>query len=418
MTGTISFVPRRFTVSRFRVLPLAALVLVLVGCLRPAPPAPKPDPADEPNGLNPPGDADRPLANLASLLQEFGGTDESERAVALGLAWLAKQQKPDGGWAYDQGSKEERVAATGMALLPFIPVGETHKPRPGSEGRCKYTAVVANGLAFLRKLCPPDGPNAGRMSTNMYAQGIGTLALCDAYRATRDRELRPYVQAALNYIQRAQSPNGSWGYAASCNGDTSITGWQIQALWSAKLARDLVVDERVIRNAIAFLNLASAGEHKSMYGYGDSVGAAPGTSLTAVGLWSRACIDGWGPNHPGMVEGASGLLANPPAGTGAVRNLYYLYYATQVVRFFGGDAWRTWNEGRQQADGTRTDGMRDWLVRAQVREAGANEGSWNPEAGWFGSSCGRLGTTAICVLTLEVYYRPVPRVKRASDFIE
>jgi hypothetical protein len=359
--------------------------------------------------------AGRSGATKSKLLREGGGNEPSERAVALGLKWLALQQKQDGGWEYDQGVKEERIAATGMALLPFLAAGETHKPPKDKEDR-KYMKTVASGLGFLMKMCPPSGPNAGRMSTNMYAQGIGTIALCEAYGMTKDPVLRPYAQAAINFIQRAQGSNGSWGYAAGGNGDTSIVGWQVQALQAAKLSKDLVVDDRVIKKAIAFLNHAAGGSRKSMYGYGDSAGAAPGTALTSVGLLCRYYLDGWGPNHPGMTDGVAGLVKNPPAGSGPMRNMYYYYYATQVVHFTGGEEWKNWNEGQKDpTTGQRKGGMRDWLVGAQIKkDDGAKLGSWDPEAGWFGSSCGRLGTTAMCILTLEVYYRHLPLYKRVE----
>jgi hypothetical protein len=119
-------------------------------------------------------------------------------------------------------------------------------------------------------------------------------------------------------------------------------------------------------------------------------------------------MDGWGPSNPGLAEGVKFILQGPP-GAGAF-NMYYYYYATQVVHFFEGKDWKTWNEG---TDGKP--GMRDWLVKTQIKKDGADLGSWDPEAGWFGSSCGRLGTTAICVLTLEVYYRHLPLYKRGAD---
>jgi hypothetical protein len=277
--------------------------------------------------------------------------------------------------------------------------------------------TVAGGLGFLMKLCAPSGPNAGRMSANMYANAIAAIALCEAYGMTKDPILKQYAQAAVNFIQKAQGPNGSWGYAAGANGDTSIVGWQIQALQAARLSKELVVDDRVIKKAVAFLNLAASGSRKSMYGYADSSGAAPGTALTAVGLLCRYYIDGWGPNNPGMNEGVIGLMKKPPVGTGGIKDMYYYYYATQVVHFCEGEEWKTWNDGPKQADGQRKNGMRDWLITNQIKKAddSAKLGSWDPEAGWFGSGCGRLGTTAMCILTLEVYYRHLPLYKRGTD---
>jgi hypothetical protein len=361
--------------------------------------------------------AGRSAATKTRLVREGGGNADSERAVAMGLAWLAKQQMKDGGWEYDQGRKEERIAATGMALLPFLAAGETHKPTKDKNEERKYMKTVGNGLAFLMRMCPLSGPTAGRMSGNMYSQGIGTMALVEAFGMTKDPVLKPYAQAAINYIQRAQGVNGSWGYGFGDNGDTSIVGWQVQALQAAKLSQDLLVDDRVIKKAVAFLNLAAAGSRKSMYGYADSSGATPGSALTAVGLLCRYYLDGWGPSHPGMIEGVGGLMKNPPLEGGGLKQMYYYYYATQVAHFYEGEDWKTWNEGPKQADGSRKGGMRDWLVGTQVRKGGEDpkHGSWDPEAGWFGTGCGRLGTTAMCLLTLEVYYRHLPLYKRGGN---
>jgi hypothetical protein len=346
-------------------------------------------------------------ATKSRLLREGGGNAASEQAVALGLAWLARQQKQDGGWEYDGSSKDERVAATGMALLPFLAAGETH-----TKGK-KYQKTVASGLAFLLRNCPLSGANAGRMSNNMYAQAIGTMALCEAYGMSKDKGLLLNgAQAAINFIQRAQGPNGSWGYAPLNNGDTSIVGWQIQALTAAKLSKDIVVDDKVLKRAVGFLEIASKGSRKAEYGYTDNTTARPGTSLTAVGLLCRYYLDGWGPDNAGMAEGVVGLMRRAPTQKPALPDMYFYYYATQVVHFFEGEEWKTWNEGPKQADGTRKGGMRDWLVTTQDKKNGPNLGSWDPEAGFIGGSCGRLGTTAMCVLTLEVYYRHLPLYKR------
>ena len=171
----------------------------------------------------------------ARLLKEFGGSPEGEEAVMLGLAWLTQTQKQDGSWAFDSGGHPgDYAAATGMALLTFTGAGQSHK-----DGRYKQT--VQAGVDWLvSNIDMTQGANYGRFKsvTNMYSQGIATLALVEVYGMTHDPALKKYAQAAIDYIQKGQGPRGSWGYAAGTDNDTSILGWQIQALHAAKLTQD------------------------------------------------------------------------------------------------------------------------------------------------------------------------------------
>ena len=191
----------------------------------------------------------------------------------------------------------------------------------------------------------------------------------------------------------------------------------IQALHAATLAQDLKVDQKVIHKTVAFLNGNSVGALKSVYGYRDldtlKEFIGPATSLTAIGLLMRYYIDGWRTEHPGFADGVKGLMTRSPNPQNqADFDMYYYYYATQVVRFYGQEEWTTWNEGPKGADGMRKGGMQDWLISLQDR-APTNRGSWPPDVGVMGPCCGRLGTTALCLLTLEVYYRYSP--ENAND---
>ncbi|MCE9561197.1 MAG: terpene cyclase/mutase family protein [Planctomycetes bacterium] len=376
--------------------------------------------------------ANRTAARKTESLRRYGN-DESERAVALGLMWLARQQHEDGGWAFDVGDKNERIAATGMALLPFLGVGKTHVgsvvyrsvPKHDVELRACCTLMpqsaeelvehwakgvhqrtIQSGLDYLLDRCPLSGSDAGRMSGNPYAHAIATLALCEAYALTKDKTLLPYAQAAIDHIVKTQAPNGSWGYAPSINGDITIVGWHVQAIQAARLSKDIVVPESTLKKTVEFLNHVSAGSRKAMYGYSDNSDAAPGTTQTAVGLLCRYYVDGWGPDTAGMAEGVTGLMKRLPVKSSASPDVYFLYHASQVVRFYEGDEWKTWNEGYKRPDGIRKDGMRDWLVSLQLKKDGsAKYGSFDPDAFWIGRNCGRLGTTTMSLLTLETAYR-------------
>lgn len=394
--------------------PVAALLLA--GLLMPlpgrAPAGPQPVPGKDNDAKNPSGAfAGRTGATRAKLVRQNGGNETSEAAVALGLEWLAKQQRQDGGWAFDGMSKDETAAATGMALLAFLGAGETHKTSR------KYGKAVRSGLSFLIKNCPANGPNAGKFagSDTLYGQGIATLALVEAYGLTVDRPLLlAPAQAAVNFIQKAQAADGSWGYQAGTNGDTSILGWQIQALTAARATSDIKVEDKVLKKAVGFLDKVAAGEKKAKYGYTTSDGANPGTALTAVGLWCRQRLDGWDAKNPGLAEGVDGLLRRATTPKGRQPDAYFVHYATQVVRDFGGDSWATWNEGTRLGD-KREGGLRDSLVQLQIMKEGANRGSWEPDAGFIGRSCGRLGTTALNLVALQVYYRSLPPAEPAKD---
>ena len=80
------------------------------------------------------------------------------------------------------------------------------------DGRYKQT--VQAGVDWLvSNIDMTQGNNYGgfKSVTNMYSQGIATLALVEAYGMTRDPALKPAAQAAIDYIQKAQGRNGSWG---------------------------------------------------------------------------------------------------------------------------------------------------------------------------------------------------------------
>jgi hypothetical protein len=396
--------------SRFVLFLLAALLLVssssktYVPALDP-PVSEKDDKKDKGDGFD-----GRTGAAKKRLLREFGGSEASEEAVMLGLAWLTQMQNKDGSWSYDRGVIQDKAAATGMAMLAFLGAGQSH-----AEGRYKQT--VQAGLDWLLKNIDMDNGNTnGQFKTisNMYSQGIASLALIEAYGLTKDKQVRaklkPCAQAAVNYIQRAQGNNGSWGYTYGTTNDTSIVGWQIQALHSARLTQDLEVDDKVIKKAIAFLDFVSIGQNKAAYGYTNNSNAGPGTSLTAIGLLCRYYISDWRPTNAGFAEGSKGLMGRAPTATPSKPplDLYFYYYATQVVRFYGGDEWKTWNEGKKQADGTYKGGMQDWLIELQSKRQ-EDRGSWDSDSQWINPNCGRLGTTCLALLTLEVYYRYDPQ---------
>lgn len=131
-----------------------------------------------------------------SLLKSGGGTKETEDAVALGLAWLKRQQRPDGSWSmvgpYAGGSRaENETAATSMAMLAFMGAGSTHKSG-------EYQPALNKAVKWLVRQQDSSGFMAQRARGNerMYAQAQAIIALCELYGMTRDYWIRPYAQKA------------------------------------------------------------------------------------------------------------------------------------------------------------------------------------------------------------------------------
>lgn len=358
----------------------------------------------------------RSTAMRAQLAAASGGNEASEKAVARALEWFARHQLSDGGWNYDhrRGAcngrcsepgrlSECRTGATAMALLPFLGAGQTHK-----EG--KYKEVVNRGLYFLASqmkqtnrgglLCGDLAQGGG----SMYSHGLAAIVLCEAYAMTQDNGLRGPAQLSLNHIMYAQDPvGGGWRYSPRQPGDTSVVGWQLMALKSGHMAY-LQVDPRTIRGATNFLDSVQA-ENGAKYGYADPGG---GQATTAVGLLCRMYL-GWKKDHPALKRGVDQLSAWGPLGAkqgSKSTNMYYNYYATQVMRHYEGELWDKWNKE-----------MRDWLVDSQeANDKQHNFGSWHFTGDHHAEAGGRIYTTSLATMILEVYYRHMPLyAKQAAE---
>ena len=353
-----------------------------------------------------------------------GGTPATERAVELGLEYFARYQSAAGHWSLDRppepnpnaaggGLMNADTAATGLALLSFLGAGYTHQ-----EG--KHRDTVRRGLDWLRANQHSDGRLYDATTdrdefARMYGHGIASIAVCEAYGMTRDEELRVAAESAVSFILGAQNPSqGGWRYIPGQESDTSVSGWQLMALKSARMG-GLDVPAEAWGKVSHWLDAARSGDG-SQYVYNpfasdnDSqrLGRLPSLAMTAEGLLMRFYL-GWDGEHPAAIAGADYLGKNlPQLGTAQrpLRDTYYWYYATQVMFQMQGDRWKAWNER-----------MRPMLVEGQELE-GSLAGSWDP---WsplpdrWASAGGRNYITALNLLMLEVYYRHLPLFRTLGE---
>jgi hypothetical protein len=163
------------------------------------------------------------------------------------------------------------------------------------------------------------------------------------------------------------------------------------ALKSA-VAAELVVPESTLTGAERFLDSVEA-KNGALYSYMPHQRFKP--SSTAVGTLCRMYL-GREQDHPGLQRGIETLGKWGPRTT----DMYYCFYATQALHHWGGQPWAEWNAV-----------MHPDLVKSQFKKGDA-AGSWITDKSDGSEMGGRLYTTCLSIMTLEVYYRYMPIYKR------
>lgn len=375
----------------------------------------------------------------AQFAYQNGGDSTTEHAVEQALLWLAKNQSADGSWNAashgagssdgNQLSSEEgryrsnagaraNTAMTGLALLAFLGAGHTHEQGP-------FADTVKRGLQYLISQQFPSGDLSGRDQVGtdpsvryarMYSHAMATLAVSEAFAMTNDAGLLPTVQNGARYSGSAMNPRtGGWRYDFSSDdpGDTSQFGWQAMVLHSASSSHAVVLAGNTRIAMQRFLDSVSTGRAGGLAVYRNvtpsvppnASGATPAMTAEASAM---RCLLEFPVSNQAAQEARELMLANLP-GQG-IENLYYWYYATMAMYQLRGRAeyaanaanansgeiaWQRWN-----------DSMKRVLCTTQMA-TGQNAGSWNPTCVW-GAYGGRVYSTALSCMCLEVYYRYLP----------
>ncbi|MHB8900701.1 MAG: carboxypeptidase regulatory-like domain-containing protein, partial [Thermoguttaceae bacterium] len=364
--------------------------------------------------------AKRTRSNRAGWIAEYGGTPQSEAAVDAALDWLARHQLPEGYWGPEglAGGDHSRctdascsgvggayeAAQTGLALLAFQAGG--HYDFNGNA----YSPAVRRGLDWLAARQRPGGGLLGTHRPDqkgpfhqyyMYEHGIAAFALGEACAVARAEGRQPdprYLEAlreAMAFLERMQHDDGGWRYRPDRQqpSDTSVTGWQVLAIKTAQEA-GMPVGDRCLARIGPFFD-AHADESTGQTRY--QGGSTSSEATTGVGMLARQFLLDQADSP--MVDKAAAFLAGLAErtwDTDARRRQhrdYYLWYNCTLAMFHaGGDPWRRWNPI-----------VRDALIDLQCSD-GCRRGSWDPDDRW-GSKGGRVYSTALAALCLEVYYR-------------
>ncbi|MEI6526358.1 MAG: prenyltransferase/squalene oxidase repeat-containing protein [Planctomycetota bacterium] len=375
-----------------------------------------------------------------------GGDEDTEQAVRRALEFLAKSQSSDGNWSaqafgagqrsMDPGPKNANnekastekayteeayradtgkfadTAMTGLALLAFLGAGHTHI----DSG--PYATTVKRGLVYLSEQQFPSGDLSGRNQignqptvrySRMYSHGIAGIALAEAYAMTQDKELLEPIRGAVGNTLKAMNPKtGGWRYdfASDDPGDTSQFGWQAMLLNSANAsqASPLQGAHRVLLQR--FLDSVATGKSGGLAVYRNLTpqvrppSQQASAAMTAEALAIRSMLGL--PMSAQATQEAKQMLLGQLPGKGQT-NFYSWYYATLALYHTKNqpEAWVVWNEA-----------MKKELISTQIVH-GELAGSWDPRCVWGGHG-GRIYTTALGCMCLEVYYRYLPIYQQQS----
>jgi hypothetical protein len=358
----------------------------------------------------------------ARALELHGGDEHTEEAVARGLDYLARIQQRGGNWGkldgFDNKYGQIAVGKTGLALLAFLGAGHTQ------ASSTKHSAVVARAVDALIALQDPETGHFGR--SDAYSHGVATYALAEDLAMTGDARVRAALEPAVRHILAEQNTEqdprlaGGWSYYFP-DGHvfdrwprTAITAWQVMALESARLS-GLNVPDATFEAARRFLENAH-DEEQGNWRYNHDpqrLNSAYSTlpASTPAAMFALALL-GDDLAAPDYAPARQYVLTRAPSGYRFTSeddfvalgsgNLYFWYYGTLAMFRVGGADWTRWNEA-----------MKRTLLPAQARD-----GSWEPIDPYAryaqDSASDRSYTSALCVLSLEVYYRyylPLLRVR-------
>jgi len=365
----------------------------------------------------------RTKKDKAKWIAQYGGSPETEGCVQTGLDWLVRHQADDGSWSSaclgpkpgNPSSKCEEegtctgpglnfvMSQTGLALLALQAAGNYESNEE------KYSKQVGRGLEWLADHQQPDGALVGPLSYQnghygqsfMYEHAMAAFALAEACAVRKAQRLadapslRDAATKAIAFIERHQHNDGGWRYTiqAEERSDTSVSGWAMLALKSAREA-EIPVSQDTLDQTRDFFKSCQTPDGRTAYqsGFG-----ANSDALTAVGMLTHLLL--LKDPEAALVKTSASYLATKAEGyRDAVRagnaEFYTLYNATLAMYQAGGDNWNRWN-----------DAVRDAVVANQSKGPGCERGSWDPRGTFGGDQGGRIYSTALATLMLEVYYR-------------
>jgi hypothetical protein len=132
-------------------------------------------------------------------------TEQAEKSIEKGLAYLARTQSRDGSWRTGSYGGSYPCAMTSLAGLALMAGG--HTPVEG-----KYAPNVRKAVEYVLSCADPQSgliARAGEEQRPMYGHGFAMLFLGEAYGMERDvrrqKRIRVVLEKAIKLTGRSQS---------------------------------------------------------------------------------------------------------------------------------------------------------------------------------------------------------------------
>lgn len=299
-------------------------------------------------------------------------------AIEAGLRWLAKARSEQGFWCEDGADETapSTVAVTGLAVLAFLADGSTMRSGPHKES-------IKWGVSWLRT----RQSEGGSFSTATGPHLLATLAMVESYRLSNYRLLKTSAQLGVQHLATLRTEDGGWPAAPDADASApALTVWGAMALGTA-LDAGLAVPSGAREDVLRWLGGPRADSVPEVDVFGAPV---PATRLHEIALEqpiANAFTRCWLAPLDEQQRALSTARERP--GTWAPSKDQKL---SMVERSFAALLLM------QAQEFESLDTLLAGLVEAQVQD-GEHAGSW-PPIGAHGEVAGRLGTTALALLTL------------------
>lgn len=319
-----------------------------------------------------------------------GGDSRTDYAVHQGMRWLHGQQCDDGSWDPSRlgGDPRTRVGLTALAVAAFLSDG--HTPRKG-----RFRETVSSGINFIlasRDSRGQFGDEELDHGIALFNQSVAVLVLAENYIVAggqNEDDLR-------SGIKRLESLIGALG-PQNTHGTYSDT-WAAMALRTSLMTGlddgSIAVVAREVEERVALLARAESGREI------DSDTPPPLYSAGSVAVSALF-----------LHEGSTGAVTDPDAvsepetvpfpdrrrpetlyallNDAGLREPSFIFFISTALCEASDPGWGQWNKR-----------VKTVLLREQDRD-----GCWRARGDWPLIDGGDIYTTALSILTLQVYYR-------------